>query len=466
LEPDLNIYLKIEILARELEGRLLLAMVAAERGHEALVGDHAALLSHRTWLQPGVFHDKSLTPSHQKLATHARLVDAGFAVTSQDEEHWLLLPSYDEMRDRRFSPASLRQASFAFTWGPHDASSLRAGFPDLADRIRETGSPRVDLWRPDLADVYAGAQLDGIDPSRPFVLVLGALGTPGPVDQNPFPASMGARRASYFPGPDDPFEWEQYERAALAYRYVGRVVRAVRQLADRMPDLQIVLRSHPVEDEDGWRQLLGPVPGVVVTRKGGLGRWLRAATAVVHNGSTAGFEAAVAGVPAISFQPHGERVDWTSNLLGRIAHDESELIDLVTAARSSSERAAWYATDVDVLQRRFAALDGRLAADRTVDAWEELVSPGRSRHNRVRVALLAAGTHRRVGLARSSLRRLRAPEEGPRDGAGFDGTLKFPRIDPREVAAIAASYRRGLGRFQGVDVRTVGPRLVQVRPAR
>jgi len=441
-------------------------MAAAERGHEVLLGDHTALLSHRTWLQPGVFHDKSLTPSRQKLAGHARLVDAGFAVTSQDEEHWLLLPSYDGMRDKRFSAESLRQASFAFTWGPHDASSLRAGFPDLTDRIRETGSPRVDLWRPDLAGVFEGATLDGIDPTRPFVLVLGALGTPGPVDQNPFPAAMGARRATYFDGPDDPFEFEQYERAALAFRYVGRVVRAVRQLAARMPDLQIVMRSHPVEDEDGWRQLLGPVPGVVVTRRGGMGRWLRAATAVIHNGSTAGFEAAVAGVPAISFQPDGERADWTSNLLGRIARDEEELVALVGAARSPAERAAWYSADVDVLERRFAALDGRLAADRTVDAWEELVTPARSRRNRVRGAMLAAGTHRRIGAARRTLRRLRDRDRVVQDGAGFDGMLKFPPIDPREVDGIAANYRRGLGRFDGVEVTTLGRRLVRVRPAR
>jgi hypothetical protein len=203
-----------------------------------------------------------------------------------------------------------------------------------------------------------------------------------------------------------------------------------------------------------------------VTRRGGLGRWLRAAEAVVHNGSTAGFEAAVAGVPGISFQPHGERSDWTSNLLGRIACDESELVALVEAARSPSERVDWYATDVDVLERRFTALDGRLAADRTVDAWEDLATSERSRRNRVRASMLAASAHRRIGAARTTLRNLAAEDDGPQDGAGFDGMLKFPPIDPREVAAIAASYRRGLGRFQDVEVRTVGRRLILVRPGR
>jgi len=439
-------------------------MVAAERGHDVLVGDLSALLSHRTWLAPGIFHDKSLTPSVQRIASMRRLVDAGFAVTSQDEEHWLLLPSYDEMRDKRYSRETLSLASFAFTWGPHDASSLRAGFPDVAQRIRESGSPRVDLWRPELAAVHADAELPGIDRTRPFVLVLGALGTPGPVDQNAFPASMGARRASYFPGPDDAFEWEQYERAATAYRYVGRMVRAIRQLSVRFPDLQIVVRSHPVEDEDGWRQLLGPIDNVVVSRHGGLGRWLRAAQAVVHNGSTAGFEAAVSGVPSISFQPDGERADWTSNLLGRIARDEDELADLIDAARSPDERARWYDADVDVLERRFAALDGRLAADRMVDAWEELDASGRTRPNRVALAQLTANTHRRVGALRTRVADVRRGDAGTHDGAGFDGLLKFPRIEPREVDDIAARLRHGLQRFDGVDVRTVGPRLVHVQP--
>ena len=84
----MNIYIPIEVKVRELEGRTLLALAAAERGHRVLIGSKKDTLipAVQGKLPSGVIHMKSLTPSEQMLDQLQHLKKNGFVVTSQDEE--------------------------------------------------------------------------------------------------------------------------------------------------------------------------------------------------------------------------------------------------------------------------------------------------------------------------------------------------------------------------------------------
>ncbi len=458
----MNIYIKIEILDRELEGRLLLAMAAAERGHDVLLGTMSALLSHRLWLTPGVYHDKSLTPKPGKVALHRRLADAGFAITSQDEESGLKQPDYAPFARRRFAASTFATASAALTWGPHDTASLRSTYPDWADRLRMTGSPRVDLWRPELRTLHGvvsgGPTLPGIDPARPLVVI-----APGsiPFRPNDFWTMIGDARPRQFKGADDPREWSHYATHATAFAYTGRLVRAVRLAAGALPEVQFVVRPHPKSADGAWEAVLGPLPSnVLVTREGSSGRWLAAADVMVHNGSTTGVEAAAGGVTVISFQPHGEGADLFTNRVGQIAQDEESLIALVRAAAVTHTDRRPDPQALAVLGERFAALDGPLAVDRIVDVWDELDASARSRPNAVRRALLLSRLHRRVGDVRTRLLR-----SGPAlPATAIDVSGKFPGFDRPTLERLAAGLRRALDRFDGVEVELVGPHLARVHP--
>lgn len=453
----MNIYVKIEILDRELEGRLLLALAAAERGHDVLLGTFRSLLSHRLWLEPGVFHDKSVTPKPAKVALLRRLRDAGFAITSQDEEHGLSEDTYDAFARRRFSPETLTLADRVLTWGPHDTGALREHYPDHAGVLLTTGSPRVDVWRRDLAAAQARpAATAGWD--RPYVLLsTSAL----PFQPNPFWTIMRDARPSQFPGVDDAREWVHYDKYAVAYAYVGRLVRAVRLAARALPDVHLVVRPHPTAVVEAWHDALGDVPdNVHVIRDGGSGAWIEHAAAVVHNGSTTGVEAAARGVPTISFQPNGERRDMFANRVGRIAEDEDTLVALLASA-AGGDRAAWWDghDPAPLLAQRFAALDGPLAADRIVDAWEALERPGLARSNRPAAARRRATLHRRVGAVRSAVRERMSGSGG---GAGLDVSGKFPPLDAGRLDRLVAALRTTTGRFTDVEVHRVGPDLVHL----
>ena len=68
----MNIYQHVEHESRELDIKLLLATLAAARGHHVIVSDLEGIEKgmRRGVLAPGIFHTKSLTPSKMKIENY------------------------------------------------------------------------------------------------------------------------------------------------------------------------------------------------------------------------------------------------------------------------------------------------------------------------------------------------------------------------------------------------------------
>lgn len=415
-------------------------------------------------MTPGIYHDKSLTPKPGKVALHRRLADAEFAITSQDEESGLKQPDYTPFARRRFDMATLATASAAFTWGPHDTAALTHAYPERVDRLRMTGSPRVDLWRPELRGLHGGDErrpLPDIDPNRPLVLI-----APGsiPFRPNDFWTMIADARPRQFKDNDDPREWSHYATHAMAFAYTGRLVRAIRLAGRALPEVQFVVRPHPKSADGAWESVLGSVTdNVRVVREGSSGRWIAAADLLVHNGSTTGVEAAAGGVTVLSFQPHGEGADLFTNRVGTVVHDEADLIDRIRASVTARVDRSIVPETLETLGERFAALDGQLAVDRIVRVWDELETPGRGRTNAVRRAHLLSGLHRRAGRMRTSFRSIAGRTAG--SGPAIDVSAKFPPFERAGLERSADGLRRALGRFTCVRVDRIGPHLVHVHPS-
>ena len=123
----MNIYLHLEVLKRELDSKLLLATLAASRGHDVIVSDQESIIKglERKFLSPGIFHTKSLTPGKFKILKHQKIIDTGCKITSIDEEGGLIDYGYEKFAKLRYSNKTLKQASAIFTWGPDDYKTLK-----------------------------------------------------------------------------------------------------------------------------------------------------------------------------------------------------------------------------------------------------------------------------------------------------------------------------------------------------
>lgn len=472
----MNIYLKMEIKARELEGRLLLGMVAAERGHTVLLGEQRPLVRETGDLPPGLYYDTCLYPDTGQTELRRRLRDRGWVVTSQDEEHGLLEPTYDNYAIKRYSSENMQLASHVFAWGPHDAAALTRVYPNEANRVTVVGSPRIDLNRLEFETFFRSRSKPGLATDRPYLLFA-----------NNFTRVIGTNRidtfvrhmrgAGYFDGDDDQFEFLQYEEAAAQMDFLPHMIRAVRQVATAHPDLTVVVRPHPQETEESWRDLIGPIPNVLVSGHGDIGRWMRGALAVVQSGDTTAFEATVAGVPLIAFTPVRGEHHWAArfaNQFGFTAGDVDALLDIVTGLRSGSlDHRAVLAADRVRLAERVDVADARLAADAIVDAWESTPPADGSGatadqilelSRRARLEWRAREVVRpAVQLGRRQIARRRPGVAAP--GTTYLTAQKFPPIASTEVEELIQGFRASLDRFNGVQGRRVGSRLIVLEPA-
>ena len=73
----MNVYLNVEISSRELDSKLLLAVLAAARGHQVVISSTEIIEKglNKGWLPPGIFHTKSLTPGKSKIKRHQNIIE-------------------------------------------------------------------------------------------------------------------------------------------------------------------------------------------------------------------------------------------------------------------------------------------------------------------------------------------------------------------------------------------------------
>jgi len=476
----MNIYLPIEIKARELEGRTLLALAAAERGHQVLLGgkEDTLGLSARGILKPGIVHDKSLTPG--QLSKLLEIRSYGHMITAQDEEHGLIEESYDSFAKRRFGEETLKTASRLFCWGAHDEAALQRIYSKYAVKFVATGSPRVDLWRPEFDSLFPPESNFShfLNPRKCYVLISSTFGSI--LNENPFWVLL--ERLRRWTNSSEEEEINMYYRAARQYQLLGSFVNAIRRLANTYTDISFVVRPHPKEAVNAWSVLLGDYENIQVIREGGMSSWIRGACALIHNGCTSSFEAAAAGTPVVAYCPIKSDFEHAvPNSIGYKANLEDELIHLIGVISSDNflnqDPDALAATE-RLLAGRFSNLKGKFASDRIVDEWERLATPElaeqndwqqlrqrykSSDHKAKSLSPISSLRKKMEGLVRATLRPNKQPkpqshhQNNPNLQKGKN-IHKFPYLAEEELQDIINRYQVTLGRFHSVKVERFGLR--------
>jgi surface carbohydrate biosynthesis protein len=468
----MNIYIPIEIKARELEGRMLLALVAAEKGHHVILGEKSdtAVLAQKGFLPPGIVHDKSLTPGDYKFKYYRNLKKHGHLITAQDEESGLLDETYDRFASIRFSEEIFSLADKYFAWGDYDAKSLYKTYPGFKDRIAKTGSPRVDFWRKDF-DRYFQRKHEN---EKPYIFVASNFGSP--IDKNTFWDRMARLREAGYLERDPTFEKHLYENSAYQFRLLYRFVEMIRHLSDAFPDVTILVRPHPVESTDAWEKIIGDYPNVKVKLEGTISGWIRNSAVLIHNGCTSAMEAAVSKVPRIAYRPipHEIERDIPNNVslqafgLDELSKMVSDILEdgVTTGFEQTEERAS------DILSNRLDSLNKSLAADKIVEEWTKLGNESGLNSSELDI-LLELKTAQKPGLKLQvkrkavKLRDMIFSPQGKtvKNGRLLKTTHKFPSLEPEEVQEIHLNLKRTLGRFDNIKTVRFGKKSYIFYPA-
>ncbi len=254
---------------------------------------------------------------------------------------WMVNLSYEQMHFRCGRSYLLPDGKFAHeqmihcAWGERYKSLLKEhGVPE--ERIRLTGHPRFDIYkRPSLLfSRQELAQEYGLDPNKPWILVPYNFNISYITERQ----RESLKRRKYDLS-DDFIQGVADARDAFT--------QMVRTLTDQFPEMEIILRVHPAGYESETVYKDEPRLGRNLHLIGGydIANWITQAALVIVWNSTSSMEALIAGIPAISYEPHpfSARFDYDVN---RILPTFSKLDDVLSVVRSLPDPELTYGWEI------------------------------------------------------------------------------------------------------------------------
>ncbi len=446
-----SLIVPVESQVRELDAKLLLAAVAAERGFSVVFGSRAYVHHAMAAVPRGIYVAKSMRRASDRM--FGIISDLGHEIVAWDEEGLVRFPD-PFYYQRRLSAKALERVKILFAWGQDDARAFAgfAGYPGCP--IHVTGNPRIDLMRPEIRaffdrDVAAIRARFGR-----FVLINTNFS-----GLNHFHDNLSELTKNLVTGGAAKPDVFMAGRAAFRNRVLEHFKRLIPELSRSLPGLRIVVRPHPSERHDLWRAIAAELDDVEVANEGNVYPWLMACDALIHNGCTTAVEAMILGTPAIAYQPVRDAV-YDMVLPNSLSHQAADIKDTEKTLRSILSGELGVRDDPEVrsiLAAHLDALDGRLAADRVVDVLEAAGYAG----PRPAPKLLRSRVARVHLAGRTAVKRFNRHRVGHRANLEFH-RHRFPGVDAAELREKIARFGSLLGRFEGVRVESQSEHLFTI----
>ena len=394
----------VENQVRELEPKLLLACIAAQRGFSSIIGSRRELEFRIDSYPKSVYLSKSMTGRSLFFFRIARKFD--HQIVTWDEEALVHLPP-ETYYSRRLHPEAIKLVSHLFAWG-QDNVELWQQYPHLPEDmpIHNTGNPRNDMLRPEMHPFYEEEVQALRRQYGDFILINTNFN-----HVNAFGSDM-----NLFQPVNKPGELAKFGRAARGmsreyaqglWDHKHAVFKSFQQLLPKLdqafPDLNIVIRPHPTERHDVYKDIAARCSRVHVTNEGNVVPWILATKVVVHNGCTTGVEAFVMGVPAISYR---ETIDENydngfyrlPNAVSHQCFNFDQLQVMIHQILSGTLGVADGNERQEKAKRYMASQDGPLACERMVDVLasatgEQNNNTSLSLWDRLQRRLIADGYH-------------------------------------------------------------------------
>ena len=455
-----SLIIPVEVASRELDGKLLLACLAAQRGFRAFVGCRWRLLAQMHRLPPSIYIAKDVSQRTGRI--YDLLPRLGHTAMAWDEEG-LVYMTPDTYRRMKVSAESLAAPKVLFAWGEDNADVWRGTQGYAGQPIIAAGNPRVDMLRPELRGFYAPLVQEIRERFGSFVLVNSNFGW-----VNHYKPSVTEERlrvmAERPPVPPDLVgTWSDAEMLEYRYRMFRAFLDMLPRLAASFPDKRFILRPHPSENQEVWRHAIAGCENAAVVQEGGVVPWLLAAEAVVHNGCTTGVEAFLLDRPVLAYQPMQHPV-YDVPLPNSLSIRVDQLAQLVDAlgAVFRGDLAGEGRDERERLAGRFiSSHHGRSASERIVDAIGGMADLSglferRPLHDRIRARVQGTVRSARRALGLSGSHR-----------SGHDAYVShiFPEISPEGVQARIGRLRAASNLFGELAVTRRGVNLFELTAA-
>ena len=361
-----RIYIPVEIMDREIDGACLLALEAIKKGWEVTIGSQPIIMKNIESSKKGIYFLKSITPG--QIDIQKRIINAGSYVVCQDQEGLLQRPGMSYKI--RFSRESLSLAKKVFFWGELQKKEFidALGEDHSADLVI-SGSPRADHW--ELISQKLNKTGNNLDKGKCILIATSfgkenhALGKAG--HYNLLKDVAGIKY-----GANDSKSFHNHFQSLLD---LGNFVlpyykKLVIELAKSLPEEKIIVRPHPSENIEMWKELTKEFGNIEVNNKGTIIEWIMRSKLLIQYASSSAIQANILGTPVFSLIP-----DLPDNLksLDLLHSKEVSTIfrnvdDLIDGCTNLCSTPNYYETK----QHEF--LDQIIFSRRTVDSAKRIIN--------------------------------------------------------------------------------------------
>lgn len=449
----------VENQVRELDAKLLLACFAADKGHASYIGYKGAIDGYINSFPRGIYFAKSVTERSVKILRIAHLL--GHRNVAWDEEAVVHYPA-EIYYKRRLSADALGETDQLLAWGEDNKTLFEGydGFPGTP--IKVVGNPRIDLLRPEFQAFYDDDVAAIREQFGDYILFNTNFGSVNGYypelnvcyEKADAPGVLELGRSSI--GLSRAYALEMYEFRRNNFETMKQLVT---ETARAFPDKTIVVRPHPSENRDVWREHVEDFENVHVNAEGNVVPWLLAASVLIHNACTTAIESYILGRPAIAFVPREGADVYGSdlpNIMSHVARTQDEAVEMVGRAVNGAGLPAQDATRSKVLGEFLTALEGPFAASRIVSSIDGQEGPP-----------TPPLPQRAVGNLKANGRRLnkwlQTRQDSGRYGLAFK-QQKFPDLTPSTLQAKAARLCELAGLDTGVTVTEMRDDTFKVSP--
>jgi surface carbohydrate biosynthesis protein len=444
----------VENQVRELDAKLLVAVLAAQEGWTSVIGSKWSIHERIGRFPPSIYIAKSFTQRDVKMLQIMRKI--GHYVIAWDEEALVTFPP-EIYYARRVGRGALDFVDLLVAWG-EDNRDLFYGHPECRrETVHLLGNPRADLLRPEMRELFQDRVNELQREYGDFILVN--------TNFNAVNCYLDTWNLLYM----DHGEWMRgYGAVGMPEKYVkGRfeykqaVFEAYQSLipaiARAFPNRRIILRPHPSENHDLWRRLLKGHTNVNVCSKGNVVPWLIACNCLIQSGCTTAVEGFLLDTRIVSFVPVEDQ-GYEFRLPNELGTRCRFADEVISAIRNPG-------TDLDpggvgrrLLDRVIYGFDGELASARLL----KLLPSWSPYAGLARLPSRLCGVISAERRARKKQRKLRAGD--PRYSADFR-RQRFPRLEVSALQEQADRLRRIAGVSRPIEVRRRHEDIFEVRSA-
>jgi len=464
MKTKLRLLIPVENQVREFDPKLLLACIAAKRGFSSVIGSRREMEFRIASYPRSLYLSKSMTIRSALLFKVAHKV--GHHIVAWDEEALVHLPPETYFSDR-LSPSSIRYVSHLLAWGQDNANLWRQ-YPHLPNGIpiHLTGNPRADMLRPEMRSFFVedverirtcygnfilvNTNFNHVNAFSPDMNLFKPVKKPGAIPK----FGRGAR------GMSRKFAEGLRDHKQAVFQDFQQLIPALER---SFPEYNIIVRPHPTENQEIYRNIAAQCKRVQVTNEGNVVPWILSSRAVIHNCCTTGLEAYVMGVPAISYRATvNDFYDLgfyrLPNLLSHQCFDFEELHSTLKDILADKLGPADGTEREEIVRQHMVGLDGPLACERIVDTCEQILNDrAELREPALRYRLNRWYMAKGLGL----INRYKSYLPGEFNKPAFQ-RHRYPGISIEELGDRLSRFQHILGYIENLKVEEISDQIFRI----